>query len=351
MVNIIPGPWERRSLKKTYILAFFFLVAITCIGCLLPGKIKLDVLYVCCVLLVVGQSIKRIIIYSLTACCLILVTHLTLNRTLPLSWVAFTNAGISIFAALITSYAANKILRKNKLLEQRVAERTRNLSEVNNTLEESQSQLRAIFNTTDIAFLLLDSDLRILTYNTIADHWSELSFGVLLQKGDYFWKLLSEERKEPVRNMMQSALAGNSINYEVRYPLLDGASQWYQISMNPVKDQYDKIIGVCYSAINITSNKIAEMARIRVAHDLEQRNNDLERFAYIVSHDLRAPVANIIGLSHILKQANPPLNERAEAEKFLFQSIIELDEIVRELNHVLQRRRGDPFNTLYRSIG
>jgi PAS domain S-box-containing protein len=339
MANIIPGLWERRSLKQAYILAFFFLVAIACIGCLLPGKIKLDVLYVCCVLLVVGQPIKRIIIYSLIACCLILVTHLTLNRTLPLSWVAFTNAGISIFAALITTYTANRILRKNKLLEQRVAERTRNLSEVNSTLDESQSQLRAIFNTTDIAFILLDSDLRLLTYNAIADHWSELSFGVPLQKGDYFWNLLSEERKETVRNMMQSAMAGNSINHETRYPLLNGASQWYQISMNPVKDQHDKIIGLCYSAINITSNKIAEMARTRIAHDLEQRNNDLEQFAYMVSHHLRAPVANIIGLSNILKQTNLPLNERADAEEFLFQSIIELDEIVHELNYVLQKRR------------
>ncbi|MDB5124867.1 MAG: domain S-box protein [Mucilaginibacter sp.] len=339
MVNIIPGIWERRSLKKAYILAFFFLVAIACIGCLLPGKIKLDVLYVCCVLLVVGQPIKRIIIYSLIACCLILVTHLTLNRTLPLSWVAFVNAGISIGAALITAYVGNKMLRKNKLLEQCVAQRTRNLSEVNSTLDESQSQLRALFNTTDIAFLLLDSDLRVLTFNAIAEQWAEQSFSGPLQKGVHFWKLLREERKGHVRDMMQSALAGNSINYETRYPLLNGASQWYQISMNPVKDQHDNIIGLCYSAINITSNKIAEMARAGIAKDLEQRNNDLEQFAYIVSHDLRAPVANIIGLSQIFKQANLPLRERGEAENFLVHSILELDEIVRELNHILQMKR------------
>ncbi|WP_299582603.1 hypothetical protein [Mucilaginibacter sp.] len=98
-----------------------------------------------------------------------------MNRTLPLSWVAFVNTGISIIAALITSYVANKILSKNKLLEHRVAEKTKNLSEINSTLEESQSQLRTIFNTTDITFLLLDSDLQILTYNAIANHWSEQS--------------------------------------------------------------------------------------------------------------------------------------------------------------------------------
>ncbi|MDB5029343.1 PAS domain-containing sensor histidine kinase [Mucilaginibacter sp.] len=339
MSNIIPNPSEKRDLKKAYILAFFCLIAITCISHLLPGKIKVDVLYVCCVLLVVGQPIKRIIIYSLIACCLILITHLTLNRTLPLSWVAFVNAGISIIAALITSYVANRILSKNKLLEHRVAEKTKNLSEINSTLEESQSQLRTIFNTTDIAFLLLDSDLQILTYNAIANHWSELLFGAQLQKGGYFWTFLDIERKEPVRDMMQLAMTGHPINYEACYPLLhSGVSEWYQISMNPVKDQYNNIIGICCSAINVTSNKMAEMERSQIADDLVQRNKDLEQFAYIVSHNLRAPLANVIGLAQILKQNELTLNEKAQTENLLFQSILKLDEIVRELNHVLQNR-------------
>ncbi|MDB4919585.1 hypothetical protein [Mucilaginibacter sp.] len=61
MSNIIRNQLEKRDLKKAYILAFFCLIAIMCISHLLPGKIKVDVLYVCCVLLVVGQPIKRII--------------------------------------------------------------------------------------------------------------------------------------------------------------------------------------------------------------------------------------------------------------------------------------------------
>jgi hypothetical protein len=66
-----------------------------------------------------------------------------------------------------------------------MAERARNLSEVNHILEESQSQLRTLFNATEIAFLL-DGDLQILTFNTIADHWSELSFGTKLNGGAFF---------------------------------------------------------------------------------------------------------------------------------------------------------------------
>jgi PAS domain S-box-containing protein len=335
MLNIIPNPWDKRGLKNAYILAFFCLIAITCISHLLPGKIKVDVLYVCCVLLVVGQPIKRIIIYSLIACCLILVTHLTLNRTLPLSWVALVNSGISIFAALITSYVANRILKKNKFLEHSLAEGTRNLAEADDSLKKSQSQLRTIFNTTHIAFLLLDSDLRILTYNAIADYWLNRSFGTKLKEDVYFLELLSEERAGVVANMMTAALAGKPINYETGYPMQDGHFEWYNISMNPVKDQHDKTIGLCCSVINVTLEKLAEIEHSRITDDLLQRNKVLEQFSYIVSHDLRAPLANINGLALLLKQTGLPLEEKTEIENLLFHSITKLNEIVDDLNYIL----------------
>jgi PAS domain S-box-containing protein len=290
-------------------------------------------------LLVVGQSLRNIIIFSLIACCFILITHLCINPGLRLSWAAFVNASISIAAALVTSYVANSILKKNELLEYSVAEGSRNLAEVNNSLKKSQSHLRTIFKTNHIAFLLLDSDLQILTFNEMANQWSERLFGTKLQEGAYFWKLLNKEREEPVRDMMHTALTGKSLSYEAYYPLQNGASEWYHINLDPVKDPNNKTIGLCCSAINITSAKLAEIEHNRITGDLVQRNRDLEQFSYIVSHNLRAPLANITGLYQILKQADLSLNEKNETENFLFQSILKLDEIVRDLNHILETRK------------
>jgi len=45
--------------------------------------------------------------------------------------------------------------------------------------------------------------------------------------------------------------------------------------------------------------KLAEIERIKMVNELILRNKDLEQFAYIISHNLRAPVANIIGASSI----------------------------------------------------
>ena len=42
----------------------------------------------------------------------------------------------------------------------------------------------------------------------------------------------------------------------------------------------------------------------RVQHDLEQRYKELEKFASVVSHDLKSPLANIISLIELLKEEN-----------------------------------------------
>jgi signal transduction histidine kinase len=340
--KFIPGHGPgagKQGLRDAYIRACIYLVAITFVDHLLPARIRLDTLYVCCVLLIVGQPIKRIILFSIAACCLILAAHLKMDARPGIPWFSLANAAISIIAAIITSYVANNILKKNRLLEHSVAEGSRNLAELNDTLIKSQSHLRTIFKTTEIAFLLLDRDLRILTHNAIANHWSEESFGTQLQEGAFFPDLLVDERKEPVRNMMHAAMTGDPIHYEACYFLLTGEPEWYNISFNAVKDHWDRTIGLCCSAAKITETKMAEMERARITDDLVQRNNDLEQFSYIVSHNLRAPLANITGLAQILQQADIPSIERSETEDFLFQSVEKLDEVIRDLNHILQVRR------------
>jgi signal transduction histidine kinase len=253
--------------------------------------------------------------------------------------VAKRNGQVEILETPEIKKSKAQLQRKNEALETDLAEKTKELAKTSHILGRSQSRLRAIFNTTDIAFLLLDHDLHVLTYNTIASHWSELAFGTSLKEGANFIELLKEDRKRPVWDMMNAAMAGTPVSYEADYPLQDESREWYSISITPVKDAENHTIGLCCSATNITTSKAAELERNRISNDLVHRNKDLEQFAYIVSHNLRAPLANIISLSRMLRQDDLPSNEKAESEEFLFQSITKLDEIVNDLNQILQVRR------------
>ncbi|MDF2433839.1 MAG: hypothetical protein JWP44_3470 [Mucilaginibacter sp.] len=239
---------------------------------------------------------------------------------------------------------------EKQLLEQRVADRTKELllinEEVKNerteregtalSLNRSQSNLKTIFDITDIAFILLDNALHILSFNAIASHLSESLFRTRLKVGAYFPGLLSEERRESTIEMMDEVLSGRSISHKTSYHLHNGGDEWYRISINPVQDTKDNVIGLCYSATDITEAKLVELEHNRASGQLTQRNKDFEKFAYMLSHNLRAPLANMIGLSTMLKKNGLPKSERGELEKYLFQSIEKLDDVVHDLNRIVQ---------------
>ena len=77
----------------------------------------------------------------------------------------------------------------------------------------------------------------------------------------------------------------------------------------------------------------------KMTTDLIQRNKDLEQFAYIISHNLRAPVANIIGLSYRLQQTGLPDELRSQIGAGLSTSVTKLDEVIRDLNDILKIRQ------------
>ena len=65
-----------------------------------------------------------------------------------------------------------------------------------------------------------------------------------------------------------------------------------------------------YDALQRNNARLDETVRIRTA-DLTLANEEIQRFAYIVSHDLRAPLVNIMGFTSELEQAMQTLTDMA----------------------------------------
>jgi len=94
--------------------------------------------------------------------------------------------------------------------------------------------------------------------------------------------------------------------------------------------------------IDVTDQKAAEEERNTLLNDLVVRNKNLEQFSYIISHNLRTPVANILGIANILDMEG---RDKAE-DKIMFDmlkvSVQKLDSVIIDLNRVLQMR--NPVN-------
>jgi len=82
-----------------------------------------------------------------------------------------------------------------------------------------------------------------------------------------------------------------------------GQQRWLLVTKLPLVDAHGKTIGIVGIDRDITARKKAEEEVKRYLAEVEVANEEVKQFAYIVSHDLRAPLVNLKGFSAELKNA------------------------------------------------
>jgi PAS domain S-box-containing protein len=97
-----------------------------------------------------------------------------------------------------------------------------------------------------------------------------------------------------------------------------------------------KIIG---STQDITQINKMRAERENMIDDLVNRNKALEQFTYMVSHNLRAPIANILGISYLLED-NPDEKTQTEMHQLIKESSSKLDSVIRDMNEILSIKKG-----------
>lgn len=96
---------------------------------------------------------------------------------------------------------------------------------------------------------------------------------------------------------------------------------------------------------NEVINRTAEL--MDAIDKLEKRNLELEEASYVISHNLRGPVASIMGLCQIYDE-NGTISENKTIVNHLFESCKKLDEITKELLEIVSFRESEipPFDNV-----
>lgn len=77
---------------------------------------------------------------------------------------------------------------------------------------------------------------------------------------------------------------------------------------------YLKALSEARGEIELANVVLEERVKVRT-HDLTQANEEIQRFAYIVTHDLRAPLVNIMGFTSELEAMFQPIRDYVGAGK------------------------------------
>jgi PAS domain S-box-containing protein len=110
-----------------------------------------------------------------------------------------------------------------------------------------------------------------------------------------------------LRKHLDRVLMGQSVMFEV---IIN--EQYYLKSGVPLVNNDGEIDRILLVTQNITETKLAEEEREQLIRDLKSQNEELQRFAYITSHNLRAPIVNITSLLELYDEKQPENLENKE---------------------------------------
>ncbi|MDQ2771625.1 MAG: PAS domain S-box protein [Bacteroidota bacterium] len=94
---------------------------------------------------------------------------------------------------------------------------------------------------------------------------------------------------------------------------------------------------------DITARQRAAAEQQRLTEQLTNQNADLQQFAYMVSHNLRAPLANALGFSALLAQVDKHSEVFDTSLGNLHTSLRQLDQVLTDMNDVLALRDADGY--------
>jgi signal transduction histidine kinase len=101
--------------------------------------------------------------------------------------------------------------------------------------------------------------------------------------------------------------------YELTYIRKDGSRFPAVVSVTALRDAQNAIIGYLLIGTDNTARKLVEAEQKKLDQRLREANEELQRFTYIVGHDLRSPLVNIMGFTSELDTWRQQIFERLGA--------------------------------------
>ncbi|WP_295795684.1 PAS domain S-box protein [Mucilaginibacter sp.] len=216
-----------------------------------------------------------------------------------------------------------------------------NLKIVNDKLLASNERFNYVVKATHDA--IWDMDLK--TYHIQWGEGYEKVFGYKLGQleGDYAeWKnKIHPDDVERVVNSIQFSITNKSSyiwEEEYRYAKADGTMAYVYDRGYIIHDKNNVPLRMVGAMQDLTARKNYEIERTQLIDDLIQQNKNLEQFTYIISHNLRSPVANIMGCAEMLKDVELDADDREIAVRGLSRSITKLDDVITDLHTILQSK-------------
>ena len=173
-------------------------------------------------------------------------------------------------------------------------------------LQRNVEFVRRIMESSQDCIKVLDLQGRLLYMNDGGQEIMEIDDFTQVQNSPWlgFWQGCDREAAERAFNVAKTGKIGK---FDGHCATAKGTPKWWEVVVTPMIDESGGVREILSVSRDITARKTAEM-------DLQRRNQELDRFSYVVSHDLKAPLRGVSNISQWLLEdlgdRLPPENQQ-----------------------------------------
>ncbi len=212
----------------------------------------------------------------------------------------------------------------------------KNVTEINTArlnLQRSEKRFRSLVQSGADLIGILDKDGNYLykspTITTVLGYTTEFLIG------RNTFDLIHEEEIAQVLADFDKLKTQSQVSFKP-FRVLDswGNWRWIESIVTNLLDE-PSVMGIVTNSRDLTEKKKQEDEKTLLIKELTQNNTDLKQFSFITSHNLRAPITNLLSILELFSYAGI----KEEKAQFFFdmfkKSTLQLDETINDLVKIL----------------
>lgn len=179
---------------------------------------------------------------------------------------------------------------------------------VESRLSENEANLISLVENNDTLVWSVDRNHELILLNSQAKEFFKLTFDADLQPGMNILECMDKSSQRYFKKQLSKVYQGMSLREDRRIKLPNQVVI-IEFIMNPIVSG-GKVIGASVFSMDVTERKQREIELVKLnksylqeieirkktEEDLKFKNNELDTFIYKASHDLRGPIASLMGL-------------------------------------------------------
>jgi PAS domain S-box-containing protein len=211
-------------------------------------------------------------------------------------------------------------------------------------LQESEQRYRQLLESLQEGIWVIDRE----AYTTFVNpRMAEmLGYSVEEMQGQHLFDFMDESRVQLARRKLERRQKGIKEPHNFEFTHKEGRRVYTALNTAPLTDDAGNYEGAIASVQDVTARRRAEQQLERYTAELRRSNQELERFAYVASHDLQQPLRMVTGYLRLLEQrSRERLDEQSQAfVQHALDGATRMQGMIRALLNLSRiSTRGQPF--------